>query len=439
MLNRTSVQTPLYLALALILGLGFSLVFAQTSRDWPGLVLVVLAIAVIVLLILPHMAWRERSRFLMQVLIVGLILKLGTSMVRLWASFDLYQGVADASGYHGWGILIAQHLRQMEFDRVAPFLESGTNFVRFFTGLVYAAIGPTLYGAYLIYGLLAFIGAYYFYRAFREAFPEGNRVLYALLIFFFPSILFWPNGMSKDALMLFSIGLSTYGSVLLLRQRLWGMAPLALGLFGALSVRPHVAGILAVSLALAFLIPKATKVTTRAGTYLVGMAIAASLLWFMLPRAMAFIGLEQLSLGTSLDYYGRLQSLTFQGGSAFRAPDIRNPLAFPMAAVTVLFRPFPWETHNIQALVQSLVGVLLLGVVLWRIRSLTHVIVSSLSDPVLRYVLTYIAIFIVAFSFIGNFGILARQQTMVLPFVFMLLAYSPRQHQVMSPVKEIAT
>jgi hypothetical protein len=439
MLSRTSVQTSLYLALAFLLGLGFSLVFAQAGYDWPGLVLVILAIAVVALLLLPRMAWRERSSFLLQLLIMGFVLKLGTSMVRWWISFGLYEGVADAWGYHGRGILIAQHLRQMEFAQVAPYLKPGTDFVKFFTGLVYAAIGPTLYGAYLIYGLLAFIGAYYFYRAFREAFPEGGNVLYAILIFLSPSILFWPNGLSKDALMLFSIGFSAYGSALLLRQRVWGMAPLALGLSGALLVRPHMAAILAVSLALAFLIPKATKGTTRAGTYLVGLAIAAGLVWFILPRATAFIGLEQLSLEASFNYYGRLQELSFQGGSAFQTPDIRNPLAFPIAVVTLLFRPFPWESHTMLALVQSLNGVLLLGVVLWRIRNLTHAIASSLSDPVLRYIVAYIAIFIVVFSSISNFGILARQQSMLLPFIFMLLAYSPRQHRAVEPPREMAT
>lgn len=439
MLTRTTTYTLLYLVLALLLGTVFGLFFTHVEYAWQGLVLVVLGIAVVALFLFPRMAWRERSPFLMQLLFAGLLLKLGASIARLWVSFGLYGGVADAAEYHTYGIYIAKLLRQMKFDQALSYLEWGTNFMKLFTGVLYTVIGPTLYGGYLVYGFLSFLGSYYFYRAFRTAFPEGNKVLFALLIFLYPTLLFWPNGISKDALIFLAIGLSAYGSAHVLRGHLSGAALLALGLLGALWVRPHMAGFLAVSLALGFLIPTVGKGATGRRSYLAGLAVAVGLLWFLLPRAMSYMGLEQLSMEAVVEYATYRQLQTFDGGAAFQTPDVLNPLFLPVAVVTVLFRPFPWEAHNIQALVESLSGVLLLGVGVWRFQSVTRAIGSFLADPVVRYVMVYIAIFLVAFATMSNFGLLARERAMLLPFIFMLLAYSPRQQMAIEPAGGTAT
>jgi hypothetical protein len=42
--------------------------------------------------------------------------------------------------------------------------------------------------------------------------------------------------------------------------------------------------------------------------------------------------------------------------------------------------------------------------------------------PYVAYVVTYTIMFVIAFSSIGNFGILTRQRTQVLPLVVVLLA-----------------
>ena len=48
-----------------------------------------------------------------------------------------------------------------------------------------------------------------------------------------------------------------------------------------------------------------------------------------------------------------------------------------------------------------------------------------LHRPYLVFVATFTVVFITAFSFIGNFGILTRQRTQLLPLVFVFLAMPP--------------
>ena len=75
---------------------------------------------------------------------------------------------------------------------------------------------------------------FYLYRAFTIAIPDGNRRSYARLLFFLPSMLYWPSSIGKEAWMLFTLGLAAFGTARLLTGRTWrGLALAGVG---------HVAG-----------------------------------------------------------------------------------------------------------------------------------------------------------------------------------------------------
>jgi len=426
MLNASVLRPLLLLPLILLAALagGIGLFTARSNYDWQGLIIVVAAVGILSIFLIPRLAKIEAGGFLLRILACGLVLKLVFAMIRSWVAFGLYEGIADVTDYDSFGTIISQHIWRGEFDQVAPFLEGGTNFLNFFTGVTYSIIGPTLYGAYIVYAFLAFLGSYFFYKAFRLAAPQGNYKLYAILIFLFPSILFWPNGIGKDALIFLFIGLFAYGSAQLTRDRLQGLIPLALGTLGVLLIRPHIATMLAIALVLAFLVRGVGKRGVRPATYIIVLLVVSGVVWFLIPIAMAFVGLEKLSPDEVFSALQLQQSLTYQGGSAFQVMDITKPWTFPMGVVTLLFRPFPWEAHNFQALVQSLEGVLFIGIVLWRIKSIGKALAASISNTYARYLLIYIIVFVFSFSIISNFGILARERSMLLPFVFMLIAYT---------------
>ena len=48
----------------------------------------------------------------------------------------------------------------------------------------------------------------------------------------------------------------------------------------------------------------------------------------------------------------------------------------------------------------------------------------------MTYAVVYLLIFFFAFGTISNFGILARQRTQALPFVFVLLALYPSKNKI---------
>ncbi|HUG84242.1 MAG TPA: hypothetical protein VMM13_06735, partial [Euzebya sp.] len=55
-------------------------------------------------------------------------------------------------------------------------------------------------------------------------------------------------------------------------------------------------------------------------------------------------------------------------------------------------------------------------------------------QPMLLAAVVFVLAFVVAFSIIGNFGILARQRVQVLPWLLMLLcAYAPGRSETSKP------
>ena len=88
----------------------------------------------------------------------------------------------------------------------------------------------------------------------------------------------------------------------------------------------------------------------------------------------------------------------------------------------MLFRPFPFEARNAQMLMQGLEGLLLIVLVVraWpRLRRLPSLLRRN---PYVTFCVVYMAAFIWAFSGFGNFGILARQRVLMIPFFVVLLA-----------------
>jgi hypothetical protein len=190
------------------------------------------------------------------------------------------------------------------------------------------------------------------------------------------------------------------------------------------------------SFILAFFLPGVGKRPVRITTFIIALAAVIGLAWLVLPQVAAYIGLEDLSAQGLLDRFQFQAGNTAQGGSAFQTIDIKNPLSYPWVVVTLLFRPFPWEAHNVPALIQSLEGILVFLLVIWRIKSLGKAIGSSISDPYTLFILVYSIAFTITFAIVANFGIVARERVMLLPFFFMLLCYSPfRVRQQTKPLE----
>jgi hypothetical protein len=373
------------------------------------------------------------------ILLAAAVKVIGGSVARYVMAYGVYDGAADANRYHVVGSQLAPALRSGDYSDLGAM--SGTRFIEVLTGQVYALTGPTRLGGFMVFSWLAFLGLYFFYRAFRTAVPDGDHRRYALLVFFFPTLVFWPSSVGKEAWMVACLGLAALGCAQLLAGERRGLVWAALGLWGAAVVRPHVALILLIALAMA---APARLLGARVVAHLgasrrrhgagAGVAVALLLLvaaGMLTNRAEEFFGLDTLDVESAQEVKADVQRRTAQGGSEFTATIADDPAAFAVATVTVLFRPFPFEAHNAQALLSAGEATLLALLVLVSLPRLVRLPIAAARAPYVLLALAFLGGFVYAFSVIANFGILARQRTQLLPFLFVLLALrtAPRHSQ----------
>lgn len=347
-------------------------------------------------------------------------------VVRYWMAFGLYGGTADAGTYHDAGVILAPLFRHGIYAHLGPV--SGTRFIEILTGQVYAFIGPTRLGGFMVFSWFGFLGCYLFYRAYRLAYPDGNGRRYALLVFFFPTMLFWTSSIGKEAFMMLGLGAAALGTAQLVAGRFRGLVWLALGIWGAAIVRPHMALIAGVGLAVAApiaLLAGGSGGERRHRSRLGGAVLVLALLLAgstVIGLAENFLGLQSLNAESAQEKLDLVNQQTAEGGSTFTTRSPNNPLGFVIDGVTVLFRPFPVEAHNLQALLAGLEGVAILVVfcVGFR-RRLSRLPRALLERPYTAFALVYTFAFIYAFSSINNFGILVRQRSQLLPVLFVVL------------------
>jgi hypothetical protein len=404
------------------------LLFLVSAR-LDGLLVVAFLVPILVAASWPvfvRQARRERDPGLVKLLVLALMLKLLGSLVRYWVSVHLYGGVSDAFGYHYGGIDLAMRFRAGNFDTGLASL-TGTDFITFFTGIVYTVTGPSIFAGFLLYSWLAFGGMFYLYRAFTIAVPDGRKRSYARLLFFMPSMLYWPSSIGKEAWMLFTLGVATFGVTRLLTGRPWrGLAVAGAGLWLAALVRPHVAGMAVLGLVVAYLLARPPRRLGALGpvTKLFALVALVVVAGALLSQTQSYL------LNKGIDPQDGVNSVltettrrTNTGGSSFAAPSTGQSLArMPFAAVTILFRPFPFEAHNAQAAVTALESTLFLCLLIARRRAVWNALRHLRRRPYVAFILVYSGLFVVAFSSIANFGILARERTQLLPFFLVLLA-----------------
>jgi hypothetical protein len=377
---------------------------------------------------------RETERRLATLVAVAFGLKLLAAIPRYLVAFVLYGGTADAATYNGFGAQLAVQFRHGDFD-VEVGRVVGTGFMKIVTGVVYAVVGSSLVGGFLVFSVLGFWGTYLCYRAFVRCLPEADHWLYGRLVFLLPSMLFWPSGIGKEAWMLLCIGITANGASRLYTRGRLGFAVLALGLTGCAAVRPHIAVILLAAAFAGYLFrpagPRATVLSPLAKIAGVVVLVVVSLV--AVQRAATFFEVDEVNSQSVDQVLASTQERTDEGGSSFQAQRAHGPLAIPTAAVQVLLRPFPWEAHNAQALVTSFEGLLLIGLA-WRGRRSLLSLPRRLRRSYVLFCVLYSVAFVYAFSTFGNFGILARERVQVLPMVLALLCLARPELPARGPV-----
>ena len=383
---------------------------------------------VLLVLVLPFCRWIARATDEPE--IAGFLFGVAALKIVVGASVRYYMvdalyGAGDSFGYDRAASELVDQLRQGDFSGLGKV--TGTRFVEILNGLVQSAIGETMVGSFLVFSCMGFLGLGFLYLAFCEAHPIGDRTLYRRLLFLTPTLWFWPSSVGKEAFLMLCAGAMAYGFARLLSGHLLGAVFTGLGLRGAGVVRPHIALMLLVGAAVA--LPPGPPVNDPRESggprwtfarivlpLLVLVAIPASL-----GAAESFFHIDGLNLDTASEVRDEVSRRTTTGGSEFSPPNTNNPAGLAVGLVTVVARPFPWEASGFQLLaaVEGAILAVIAGVAIWHRR---HGMLRALTQRWPRMAMAYVLAFAWGFSAVGNFGILSRQRSLMLPFLFVVVA-----------------
>jgi hypothetical protein len=373
---------------------------------------------------LAKQARREEDPSLFRFLVLALFLKLivGT-LLRYYVTFSVYTS-SDATGYIGQGIDIAKQLVTGTYHFSFGALR-GSDSISFLTGVLFTILGPAKLTGFMVFSWLGFWGMFLFYRAFVIAVPEGRARTYARYLFLFPTMWFWPSSIGKEAWLVFTLGIAAFGAARALNGRvLRGIAISLLGLWLMLFVRPHIAGMFAVAFLAGFVLRRSTgeRVQYALVGKLVGVVIVAVLAVVMVNSAARFLRVTDVSASGAVTELQNVSTRSDTGGSAFQPVVVRSPLQVPKAFITVLFRPFPTEADNTQAMAAALESTFLLFLTLKRLPWVKAALLSMRRQAYVGLALAYTTIFVVAFASFPNFGLLARERDQLFPFFVVLLS-----------------
>jgi hypothetical protein len=343
---------------------------------------------------------------------------------RYWMVTVLYQ-TGDSYSYHMWGSIFAQVWRGMQVP-VSSSGQPGTAFTEVVTGFIYAPYTPTMLGGFIIYASIAFFGLLLFFLAGRHWLKGYQLKMYALATFFAPSLIFWPSSIGKDALMVFFLGLASYGASRLLKfYQFSSLLLIAPGLYLASEIRSHVAAVLGIAIALAALLGKAPKKYEGSAKRWVMILVCLAGAAFSLATFSSTFGVTVDGGGGTTDpeqFLSDVSDQTATGGSEVSGGAVGSPAQLPGAIIKVLFRPLIYEAGNAQALLSALEGTALLAITIWNFPAMWRNKRRLREKPYLLMAFFYTGGFIIGFSAILNLGLLARQRVQVLPLFFILIA-----------------
>jgi hypothetical protein len=358
---------------------------------------------------------------------LALVLKLLGSVARWYVIFFLYDGVGDAARYDEAGAEYAALIRD---GQLPPLLGSdGTAFLESVTGLVYSLTGVSLIGGFMVFAWFGFVGQMLAFRAFVEAVPDGQIRRYAILVFFLPSLIFWPSSIGKESWMLLGVGACMLGAARLLTRPPRGLLALSLGLVATAMVRPHVTLLVAVSGVIAFAVGRTSGAMSRKAKLAALVALAGAT-FYLIRIAAAYVGVDDLSVEGVSEAWEDRSGNTDSGGSSFSAQPVTGPQDLPMALVTLLVRPFPWEAGGLMPLLASLEGVLVGGLIALAALSAPQALRVIRRNPYVTFCLSYLLVYAVLFSGFANFAILTRQRTLAIPAFLVLLCLPVAQQAV---------
>lgn len=438
-MKQTQASTVLVVSVCIAYLVVLAWSMGNTTYDSWG-VLVVLPPLGFLGVVLVRRMFTGEFRNLVTIMTVGLVVKLIGTGLRYWVGFEAYQGSIDAQRYHEYATVAATDLWSGRISVFSLFPGgAGTPATEGVTALLYALTGPSKMGGFVVFGFIGFVGTACFVKAACIAVPGLATRRYALLCVLAPSLVYWPSSIGKDALMIALLGVATLGIARLVAEPKI-VVPLVLtagGLAGAAFIRPHLVGVWLAGLFPALLVtlvrgrdPRSLRQTRSVDRMLMVPVVAVALVG-LIAVSVATVQFLDPSNDDPAAESGVTSILeettrrTEQAGSSFVPPSISSPANWPYAAVRTLTRPLLVEARGSAQLFTALELTIFLGLCLVSIRRLMHLPKLVIRLPYVAFAVTTLFLAGLAFSSFANLAILARQRSLIFPFLLLLVCVPP--------------
>ena len=385
--------------------------------------LVALLVAVVLFglgrVIIQRVAYAEANPWLVRVLTISLVLHLLAAPGQIFVVDHFYHGIADWTRYVTQGAQLAPDFRHFNFTtanaNVRQIVNDGS--ISIAGGIAMAIVGVNKLATFLVFSWLSFIGAVFFYRAFTLTFARADHRRYAKMLFFMPSLIFWTADLSKESLMMFALGLTSFGAAKFLARKRGGLVLVGPGVFIGAYVRPNELLLIMAGFVVAMMVPTAGARKTFGGVKrLLSLLFGAALLFLAISLTIHYLrggAHGQLSLQNT-------NANNAAQGASGNVPYSSNPATFPRDIYEVLFNPLPINAHGFGERVAALENTVILVLALFSLRNLRIVPRAAFARPYAMLCLVYSGTFIYTFAALGNLGLIERERTMMIPFLFVL-------------------
>lgn len=302
----------------------------------------------------------------------------------------------------------------------------------------------------LFFGILSFNGSWKIYQTFSHYYPNLKAQI-AFATLFIPTNLIYSTGLFKESLAIFLIGNIFYNSVFIFNGykrnivRILWLVNLSYLLY---LLKPYLIVVYYISFILFALSTSIKKIKSKqiktVSLPISGLIAAILIIIFyqVITKQNPAYSLEGFAQRATLfsenyKYLDESNSKTFDIGKldgTFSSLVKKSPLAI----ASTLYRPFPWESHNLLSLLLSAENIFFVILTLGLLVSLNpfKIILIIIKDPLLILCMsqTLILAFIIGIT-TTNFGTLTRYRLPLLPFfifaIFIVLAKtkSVRKHE----------
>lgn len=279
----------------------------------------------------------------------------------------------------------------------------------------------SIYGVYILAAWLSFLSKWSIYATVRDELKNLDLRFIAIAMTCIPSVVLWTSGVVKEGYALIGFGPLLLGTREMVHGRWLRAIPLMLtGAWIVAAFKAYLLLPFGVGASVWFVFTRSSKARKHALTYLaIGLFIGLLVLLVLGSIFPQFSSHELTEQTAKLQINGPAA----EGGSNYTIVDTEpSPKAqiihAPIALLTTLARPAPWEVHNFPSALAA-VEMLVLSILFFRglIKGKAIAIRTALTQPISLFAIVYVLLGGTAIGLATtNFGTLSRYRAPIIPF-----------------------